>query len=343
MRSVFRRLSEAGFPEKFVKEVALPDWWDDEAGASPSGLAHGLMLISRHLGVELTSLQQESSPVRLCLSAPCKFKKRPDAEEDDLAVARALAVRIAQLAVAATEQGSRPRLLSAKEVRQLLLDEGNPWIGFSALVDYCWSVGLPVIHLSRFPKGARRPDGMAALVHGRPVILICCQRKSPAWMLFLLAHELGHISLGHVADNGLLIDEKLSENGDDTDAEEMAANAFAVELLTGKPNCAYRANGRWPNAQKLAMLAKDVGRREHIDPGHIVLNYAHNMGVEFFPVANAALSLIEPRADALPLLRDRMAARLDWSALPADSSVFLMRVTQAKDPEDEQAVEKAPA
>jgi len=67
-----------------------------------------------------------------------------------------------------------------------------------------------------------------------------------------------------------------------------------------------------------------------IDPGHIVLNYAHTMGNRFRPVANAALALIEPRRDALRILRKQMAEHLDWSSLPEDSSEFLMRVSQAE-------------
>ena len=64
-----------------------------------------------------------------------------------------------------------------------------------------------------------------------------------------------------------------------------------------------------------------------IDPGHVVLNFAHSMGRDFFGVANAALSRSNPDADAVAFIRGVMADRLDWSNLPEDSSEFLMRVT----------------
>lgn len=332
MRSLLRRLGEAGFPERFVRDVALPDWWDDEAAGNGSGYTHALMLVSRHLGVDLASMQDEARPVGLNLSAPCKFKKRADKGEDDLVVVRAMAAQVARLAAAATEEAARPLPASAADVRQQILGEGHPWVSFGVLLDHCWSVGVPVVHLSRFPKGARRPDGMSALVGGRPAIILSARRKSPAWTLFVLAHELGHVALGHVSAGGLLIDEKVADDEEDADAEERAANDFASTLLTGKPRPAYRTADRWPNAGRLAELARVTGRRDRIDPGHVALNYAHTMGADFFPVANAALRLIEPGADAVTVLRERMAARLDWSALPEDSSAFLMRVTEAKDP-----------
>ena len=49
------------------------------------------------------------------------------------------------------------------------------------------------------------------------------------------------------------------------------------------------------------------------------------MGNHFFPVTNAALSLLEPNRDALGIVRQKMAEHLDWSSLPEDSSEFLMR------------------
>ena len=60
----------------------------------------------------------------------------------------------------------------------------------------------------------------------------------------------------------------------------------------------------------------------------MVLNHAHAMGGNsFFAVANAALRLLEFRADAV-VRSGELAERLDWSRLPEDSSEFLMRVTR---------------
>ena len=326
IKKLYQRLSDVGLTRAFVKKTALPSWWDDEVATNPSGYAHGLLLLSRHLGLDLASLQLENEPIRLRDFGTCKFKKRSDVSEDDLALARVLATRAAQLAASAVSTPAVAIPVNASDIRQQILGDDAQWVGLDELLRYCWSIGLPVLHLDHFPKNAKRPDGFAARVHGRPVIVLCRHAKYSAWLLFILAHELGHLALGHVPDEGTLIDQGLDE--DSVDVEEQQANAFAIELLTGHQNRRVIASGRWPNAEGLASSASEIGRKSMIDPGHVILNYAHSMGSSFFPVSNAALKLLEPNADAVAKVRTVMAENLDWSRLPEDSSEFLMRVTQ---------------
>lgn len=331
MSRLYRRLSRAGLTRQYIRSTVLPSWWDDEIALNAAGYAQGLLLLARHLGLDLSSLQDDTVPVRLRELGSCKYKKREDVNEDDLALCRMMAIRVAQLADEAMELPLRPTTQSADEIRQTILDTGAPWVGLPELLDYCWSVGIPVLHLDHFPKNARRPDGFAARVKGRPVIILCARKKQSAWQLFILAHELGHIERGHILGDGALLDDKVDENS--LDAEEIEANIFALELLTGSATRRFRASGRWPNAQKLAEEARQIGRIQKIDPGHVVLNYAHSMGRDFFAVANAALARLEVHADAIKTIRATVADRLDWSRLPEDSSEFLMRVTRHEDAE----------
>ena len=60
--------------------------------------------------------------------------------------------------------------------------------------------------------------------------------------------------LGHIPDEGALIDENVKNNV--RDAEEDAANKFAIELLTGDEDCRFSTTRRWPNAAELARKAK---------------------------------------------------------------------------------------
>ncbi len=326
MKSLYRRLSRVGLSRPYITTTALPSWWDDEIAENPAGYAHGLLLLSRHLGLDLATLQNESAPVRLREFGVCKYKKRDSVSEDDLAICRTLATRAAQLAAEAIElpPGSLPS--NAMEIREAILDGEAAGVGLAELVSYCWSMGIPVLHLDHFPKTAHRPDGFAARVRGRPVIILCVRKKQAAWQLFILAHELAHLALGHIEEDGSLIDDKIEQ--DSTDVEERDANAFAMEILTGSPPKRFRASGAWPDAETLAAEARQIGRQEMIDPGHVVLNYAHSMGADFFPVAQLALARLYPGADAIRDIREKMADTLDWSRLPEDSSEFLMRVTR---------------
>ena len=331
IQKLYGRLGEVGLTRAFVKKTALPSWWDDHVASNPSGYSQGLLLLSRHLGLDLASLQSEDEPIRLRDFGVCKFKKRADVSEDELALARVLATRAAQLAASAVSTPAVAIPTNPDDIRQQILGEDAPWVGLDELLGYCWSIGVPVLHLDHFRKKAKRPDGFAARVNGRAAIVLCRHAKHSAWLLFILAHELGHLALGHVPEEGALIDQGLDRNS--PDAEEQAANAFAIELLSGRPDRRFIAADRWPNAESLARSALAIGRQSMIDPGHIVLNYSHSMGASFFPVGNAALKLLDPQDDAVVRVRTKMAGNLDWSRLPEDSSEFLMRVTQHGHPE----------
>jgi hypothetical protein len=204
-------------------------------------------------------------------------------------------------------------------------------VKYKQLLDYCWGAGIPVLHVNLFPTGAKRPEGFTLRVAGRPVVVICREESQPSWLLFILAHELGHLACGHVPADGAVLDEKVHDN--EPDAEEQEADRFAAELLTGNAKTKITSDGRWPKADQLAELALAFGRRNHVEPGHAVLNYAHSMGSSFFAVARSALNRLEPNADAVGMIRNRLAEKLDWSRIPEDSSEFLMRITRQESDE----------
>src|SRR5262249_44964823 len=172
-------------------------------------------------------------------------------------------------------------------------------------------------------------DGMAWVEGDRRAIVLCKNAKASAWLLFILAHELGHIALGHVGEDGALVDEEVDRTS--SDDEESAANAFALELLTSIPECQVFAVGGKAGARALAQAAYQAGANERIDPGHLVLNCAYQEGGDFFRIANAALNLLEPSGDAPRLVRQRMLAHLDRTKLSADTYEFILRVTKAEE------------
>lgn len=331
MADLYRRLESVGLTKSQVRKYILPDWWDDRVSSNPAAFAEGLGYLSRHLGLDLASLRDPAREVEFRDAGVCKFKRSKGTTESELGLTRSLATQVARLVNAATSEPCVPLPTTAAQVRGEILGRGEPWVGLPNLVEYCWSVGIPVVHLTSISK-ARQPDGLAVQVRGRPVVVLCRKARAPAWLLFILAHELGHIVLGHIPDEGALIDEDVDTN--ERDEEEGAANRFAIELLTGDPEARFQTAGRWPNAQALAERALELGRELKVDPGHLVLNYAHSMGGHFFPVANAALARLEPEREALGIVREKLAEHLDWSRLPEESSEFLMRVSQAEKTRD---------
>ena len=77
-------------------------------------------------------------------------------------------------------------------------------------------------------------------------------------------------------------------------------------------------------------MALEYAKKSQVDPGHIILNYSSNRGSSFHALGNAALAQLTPDADAPRVVHEVMASRLDWSAIPEDSSEFLMRITEPR-------------
>ena len=79
--------------------------------------------------------------------------------------------------------------------------------GKGSLLSWCWHHDSIVVPLTRLPKSVAKMDGLVANIDGRPVIVISKKQKQPAWLAFILAHELGHIQLGHTQNVTAVMDD----------------------------------------------------------------------------------------------------------------------------------------
>jgi Zn-dependent peptidase ImmA (M78 family) len=325
MTALYEKLAAFGLPRAWVKKTLLPSWWDDEAARTPAGYAEALLHVARTAGLDLSSLGSGEQAV--ASPAPVRFKRRSDSDRAALEVARALATQLARtVAAAAPPQGVVPS--SALELREKLLDDRS-WIDLETLVSYCWSAGIPVLRTTNFPRGAAKPDALAVDVGGRRVIVITSAHTSAPWLLFFVAHELGHIACGHLAKDSALVDASVSR--DDLDREEVEANEWAVTLLSGKPDERIYATASWPTADRLAQAAQQLAVQLQTDPGFIVLNYAHSMGPTFYAVANSALRFIPGAARGDATLLRLANEKLDWSMLGEDAAEFASRMLRIDD------------
>ena len=112
------------------------------------------------------------------------------------------------------------------------------------------------------------------------------------------------------------------------DDEEEQADRYAIELLTGKSGTCFQTGGRWPSALDLARLARRFGTANCVDPGHVVLNWAHSTSGSVWGIANAALKVLDATPDAIGDINERLEANLDWGNLPEDDCEFLMKITR---------------
>lgn len=318
-----QRLQDAGINRRYLKQNILPDWWDDKIAANPAGLAQAHGYLFTRAGVDLKSLKDPSAPIRF-VHRSAKFKKNQTVPENELTIAKSLALSVAAVVARGVRVPYQGLKAPIAQIRETITQDGNNTVNLETLLAYCWGVGIPVVHLGSFPSGAKKMEGMTAMIKGRPVIVLSKNLKSPAWQVFILAHELGHIYSGHLDAVEVLVDYSFKEGGDDV--EEDQANLFALELLTGSPATEFRTLKQM-TAPKLASQAKSVGNKMGIEPGVIVLNYAKNM--DAWPLANAALKHVESTDSAINKVHEKMFSELDIEDIGEENHDWLMTITGA--------------
>lgn len=306
-KEAFEALSAAGFPKTYVQRL-LPDWWDNALFKTSSGAIEFASIINQRLGVDV-KFDQDGELRVLATDQPARFKRRADTQEFELRVSATLGMALAKLALYCTSESyaqlpSDPKALGMR-IRAF---SGKAAISFQDLVEFCWTAGVPVLFLKDVPKTAKRVTGMAVRIDTRPVIVLGFQSKQSARQLFVLAHELAHICLGHVSETGVLIDEDLNAINEALDGapagkqdrEEKQADRFALTLLNNGAPVALREGARFASSSELAGAAAVQGMERGVDPGHLVLCYAKahgdwrmgNQALGYFPDSDTSISTL---------------------------------------------------
>jgi hypothetical protein len=307
----------------------LPDW-ADEAVTSKAGVLELTGFMIRHFGLELDA----EGHLRRRILPEARFKNTQGTSSDQVEATRAAATAVARLAARAITTpwvGIDP---DAATTRNLLLKSSpRGWIDFEELLDYAWRSGIPVLYLPELPTGGRKMEGMVTFVGDRPVIVLTKKDDHPDWMLFILAHELGHLANRHLTevDGQAIVDEAVNKDDAIADLQEREANGYALQLLTAKQN-GLQINGTVRSAPNLARTAISYGRANSISPGHVILNAVSNTrinGQQLFALGRAALKLL-PREIVSGTTSDlsRAAAHkyLDSDALGYDSVEYLEKL-----------------
>lgn len=196
--------------------------------------------------------------------------------------------------------------LSASKLRESLLAH-TVFIALGDLLSLSWALGIPVIHLKVFPLKAKRMCAMSVKVRDRYAILLAKDSKFPAQIAYYLAHELGHIAQGHLEDGSALVDIEDPLRAPRTDPEELAADRYALEVLTGEAEPTITTENTAYSAAGLARAARQSAEELRIEPGTIALCFGHS--TERWDKTMAALKHIYPNAHDVSLFVNRVAAQ----------------------------------
>ncbi|MBE9139313.1 hypothetical protein IQ254_19275 [Nodosilinea sp. LEGE 07088] len=326
---IFGSLESAGFPRS-MQNVLLPEWVTPEVLSDTAASLEIAAILAKRLGLRASPLFDASPRVESLRRRDVKYKRSIPNKSRNLTASTAIAVSVAESIASACRAEFDPFVGSAEALRKEVLDvfPGN-WLGLRNLLMSCWSHGVPVAYLTELGIGVAKMDGMVIHTDSRPVIILSKVSPLWAWQLFILAHEVAHLALGHVAPNEILIDEELSEDSyalRDSDLDERAADIFAIELLNGRSNATYTSSDHQINFRELAHSAFEHGKAHHIDPGHIVLNFANQSGKWDVGIA-AAKVLQDQKPPASEVINQAMWGGIDPEVLPPETLEFLGRAT----------------
>jgi hypothetical protein len=273
-----QRLKSFGLADPAIN-AAWPMWWSEEAEASSSAKAELRFSLARKLGLEPRSLLDDGEEPRFIWRDEARFKHvRGESELERSGITSFAAALGTVLESSASAATGRIAHVDAIDLRDLVLRH-QPFVQLVDLLSLCWSIEIPVIHLRIFPWPQKRMSAMAIRVRNRSMILLAKDSNYPADTAFYVAHELGHIALGHLSPDTAIVDlesEKLASTEDD--AEEAAADRFALELLTGQASPRVLPLGPGGGARSLAHAALGASRELRIEPGTLVLCFGYSTG-----------------------------------------------------------------
>ncbi len=114
---------------------------------------------------------------------------------------------------------------------------------------------------------------MACVVEGRPVVLITHKYDEPGRLVFLIAHEVGHIAAGDCGPDRPVVDGE--EDAGDDDTIEARADRYATRVAVGS-DATPAIDAR--NFRELANEAARVERDTGADAGAVIFAWARRTG-----------------------------------------------------------------
>lgn len=304
---------------KEIKKIT-PYWWDDSLSDSAGSSQQAILSIAKSLNLDIKSVLDTNAELKF-KEVLCCYKKAENKAINDLSVATGL-VYSASKAIEKAVINDFKALPDSSVIREQILEAGHKWVDLESLVRYCWDYGVAVLFLPKLPA-SKKMDAVVQRVNGRPIITITKNQKHESQLLFLLAHEMGHIFHNHLEGGQAIIDESVNSH-DEVDQQEMEANSFALSLLTGSDNARFHSGGRRISGLTLAQNALSFANANHIDPGHIALNWAHN--TQQWPISSNALNLLYPEPSWKKTLNDMLLKNIEQFEVDEEQLDYLFNL-----------------
>jgi hypothetical protein len=228
--NLLTRLSRAGFKRDFVRPAIMPDWWEDSLESDVSLLPDIELRVARFLGLSLAEVRDPTRTLAISKAPGTVLRKAPSMKEERLWPAIHAARRVAEAVVRnMTNRQVHEIPVKAEDWRHALV-KGTAPVTLETMLGDLWTRGIPVIPMECLPSPAFQ--GMAAVIGGRPVIVIGQKHDAPGRVGFFVAHEAGHLANGDCESGRTIVDEE--ESSADPSAIEKRADRYASRVILGE-------------------------------------------------------------------------------------------------------------
>ena len=319
-------MQRAGLNREVI-QAAWPSWWSNELAEDPSGQAELRFSLARRLGLSPKSLLRERAEF-LWQDEAC-FKHLSTEDPAKRATLTSFGIAIGQLLVRATPQAYSLVGVDALSLRKMVL-ACRESVDLVGLLSVCWAVGIPVIHLQIFPLATKSMHAMVVRIGERYAILLGRDASYPAPVAFSLAHELGHILLGHLSDAPALVELKDPATSNGSDIQETEADQFGLILLTASPKPSIQTTHGDFNASSLARAALKAAPQHGVEAGTLALIIAH--ALDKWPVAMTALKFIyDSKRPVWKEVNGIADTQLAWDEISNDAADYVRKVMSLHD------------
>lgn len=255
----------------FVRSAILPDWWEKSCEADSTLLPDIEIRLARFLQRPLSDVRDPE----IALTPPeypgAQLRRVRNLKRDRLAPAIYSAIHVAGAVVRSLRKDVPPVSLpplDGTEWRNHLTRPGGT-VQLDPILDSLWQHGIPVISIDVLPSP--KFQGMAAIVEGRPVIVLGHRHDEPAHNAFIIAHEARHIVANDCAVDCPVVDEE-EEISDNAEMERLA-DAYATRVLVGSDTVPSVTAGTY---RDLAHAAVQIERQLGADASAIIFAWARS-------------------------------------------------------------------
>jgi hypothetical protein len=168
---------------------------------------------------------------------------------------------------------------------------------------------------------------MTARAGQRYAIMLGREASYVSAVAFTIAHEIGHIFLGHLEHSKSVVEveDPLTSAHARKSPEELAADAFALTVLTGTAEPDVSADSERFTATQLAASCLRNGPELRIEPGVLALCLAHSTGK--WEQAFGALKIMQGTPVDVGSGINKLARReLTLEEAPPDAAYYVERV-----------------